>query len=322
MATDTPPPPPAPPTTEVKPEKPAMPDVAFGPATPSDAPKKMPKVTIASPGADQSIAADKAKDFDVKINVKDWETQTGGPHVHLILDNKPYKPVYDPKAAVKMGDLVPAGETIAEGEHLIVAFPSRMNHESVKGQGALAMVHFWVGKKGKSEWKPKEPMLVYSRPKGTYNASKADHVLVDWYLANAELGESKFSIKANVSGPDLGADGRTVKITEWKPYALDNLRNGDYKISLELDDKEGKPVPGAWNSTTRTITINRDAPEDPPAMPPASSSDKDKKKDEKAEAKDKSKDEKKAEKGEKKEEKGEKKEEKKIEKGEKKEEKK
>jgi hypothetical protein len=294
VATDTPPPPPPPPPpAETKPEKPAMPDIAFGPTTASDAPKKLPKVTIASPTAEQSIAADKAKDFDVKINVKDWETQTGGPHVHLILDNKPYKPVYDAKGAVKLGDLVPAGETVAEGEHLIVAFPSRMNHESVKGQGALAMVHFWVGKKGKSDWKAKDPMLVFSRPKGTYNASKADHVLVDWYLANAELGDGKYSIKATVTGPDLGTDGRTMKITEWKPYALENLRNGDYKISMELDDKDGKAVPGAWNSTTRTVTINRDAPEDPPPAMPATS-DKDKKKDEKADAK--SKDEKKGDK--------------------------
>ena len=300
------PPPPPPPPVAVEPppatpppatpppaaEKPALPDVAFGPATPSDTPKKLPKVTIKSPTAEQSIAADKAKDFDVKIDVKDWETQTGGPHVHLILDNKPYKPVYDAKGSVKLGDLVPAGDSIAEGEHLIVAFPSRMNHESVKGQGALAMVHFWVGKKGKSEMKAKDPMFIFSRPKGTYNASKADHVLVDWYLANAELGDGKFSIKANVSGPGIDGDGRSLKITEWKPYALDNLRNGDYKIAMELQDKDGKTVPGAWNSTTRTITVNRDAPEDPPTMPPASATDKDKKKDEKADAKDKSKDEK------------------------------
>src|SRR6266699_2733027 len=56
-------------------------------------------------------------------------------------------------------------------------------------------------------------MLVYSRPKGTYNASKADHVLVDWYLANAELGDGKFSLKANVSGPGIEGDGRSLKIT-------------------------------------------------------------------------------------------------------------
>ena len=105
-------------------------------------------------------------------------------------------------------------------------------------------------------------------PQGDYNGSKADHVLVDWYLVNAELGDGKFSIKARVTGPDIDADGRTLKITQWKPYALDNLRNGDYKISLELDDKDGKAVPGAWNSTTRTITINRDAADDPPPTPP------------------------------------------------------
>ena len=281
-AAETPPPPP--PTPEPPPpEKPTLPDVAFGPATPSDTPKKTPKVTIKSPTPEQSVAADKAKDFEVKLDVKDWPTELGGPHVHLILDNKPYKAIYDPKVPVKLSELVPGGDSIPEGEHLLVAFPSRMNHESVKAQGALAMTHFWVGKKGKSEWKAKDPMLIFSRPKGAYNASKADHVLVDWYLANAELGDGKFSIKANVTGPGIEGDGRSLKITEWKPHALDNLRNGDYKISLELQDKEGKAVAGAWNATTRTITINRDAPEDPPMMPPAAASEKDKKpKDDKA----------------------------------------
>jgi len=272
-------PPPAPPSEAPPPaaEKPALPDIAFGPATPSDTPKKLPKVSLRSPTPEQQIAPEKAKDFDVKVDVRDWETQTGGPHIHLILDNKPYKPVYDPKAPVKLSDLVPAGDSIPEGEHLLVAFPSRMNHESVKGKGALAMVHFWVGKKGKSEWKAKDPLLIYSRPKGTYNASKADHVLLDWYLANAELGDGKFSIKASVAGPGLEGEGRSVKITEWKPYALDNLRNGDYKLSMELQDKDGKPAPGAWNSTTRTITINRDAPEDPPMAPAAAPEKKDEK---------------------------------------------
>jgi hypothetical protein len=293
---EAPPPPPPPAPEPPAPEKPTLPDVAFGPATPSDAPKKAPKVTIKTPTPEQAIAADKAKDFEVKLDVKEWPTELGGPHVHLILDNKPYKPIYDPKTPAKLSELL-GGDAPAEGEHLLVAFPSRMNHESVKAQGALAMVHFWVGKKGKSEWKAKDPMLVYSRPKGAYNASKADHVLVDWYLANAELGDGKFSVKANVAGPGIEGDGRSLKITEWKPHALDNLRNGEYKISLELDDKDGKAVPGAWNSTTRTITINRDAPEDPPMAPPAApASDKDKKpKDDKAAAdkpKDKPKDDK------------------------------
>src|SRR5437764_12222053 len=116
---------------------------------------------------------------------------------------------------------MPGGESVAKAEHVLETSTGWMNYDPVKGQGALAMVHFWVGKKGKSDWKAKDPLLVYSRPKGTYNASKADHVLVDWYLANAEHGDGKFSIKASVSGHDMGADGRTRKVTEWEPYALD-----------------------------------------------------------------------------------------------------
>jgi hypothetical protein len=279
---ETPPTPPA--ATEAPPpaaDKPALPEVAFGPQTASDQPKKLPKVTISAPTAEQSIAKEKAKDFDVKLNVKDWETAPGSSHVHLILDNKPYKPIYDPKKPVKLSELVPAGEELAEGEHLLVAFPSRMNHESVKAPGALASVHFWVGKKGKSEWKAKDAFLIYSRPKGTYNASKADHVIVDWYLANAELGDGKDSLKATVKGPGLDEGGRSLTIKEWKPYVLENLRNGEYTISLELEDKDGKAVPGAWNSTTRTIVINRDAPEDAPP-PAATAPEKDKDKDKKA----------------------------------------
>src|SRR5262245_21252668 len=68
VADTTNPPPPAPPP-ETKPKKPAMPDIAFEAATPSDNPKKMPKMTIKSPTAEQSVAPDKTKDFEIKIDV-------------------------------------------------------------------------------------------------------------------------------------------------------------------------------------------------------------------------------------------------------------
>ena len=79
--------------------------------------------------------------------MKNWKTAPGDQHVHLILDAKPYKPIYDPKAPVKLCDLT-GGEPLAEGQHVLVAFPSRANHESVKTAGALSITEFWVGKKG------------------------------------------------------------------------------------------------------------------------------------------------------------------------------
>ena len=35
--------------------------------------------------------------------------------MHLILDNKPYKPIYDAKVATKLSEL-PSGDAIAEGD--------------------------------------------------------------------------------------------------------------------------------------------------------------------------------------------------------------
>jgi hypothetical protein len=56
------------------------------------------------------------------------------------------------------------------------------------------------------------------------------------------------------------------------PYYLDNLQNGSYTVKLDLLKGDGSPQPGAWNSTTRQITIDHNAPPPPAAAsaPPPS----------------------------------------------------
>ncbi len=253
-----------------------MPDVVFGPKTASDAPKKAPRLLVLSPMQDALLATAQARTTDVRVSLTGWETQKGGSHVHLILDNHPYKALFDLKDPVKLGDLLAPGEELTEGEHVLIAFPSRMNHESVKAEGALCVQRFWVGKRGKSAWKSHEsPLLVFSRPKGAYNGDKADEVLVDWYLANVELGD-KFQIRATLKGPGLDEVGRVISIKEWRPYMLANLRNGDYTISMELLEKSGQvvpsPFPAEFNATTRTIHIDHAASDAPPAAAPSPAS--------------------------------------------------
>jgi len=267
----TPPPPPVetpsePVETPAEPQAPSLPDVSFGPTRASDQPAKAPRVQITAPKMDQVLTGT-PEDFAVKLDVKNWETAHGGAHVHLILDDRPYMAIYDTKEPIKLSSLLGPGETLSEGEHRLVAFASRQNHESVKQKDAVSVVRFWVGKKDKSDWKPKtDPMLVYSRPKGTYNGSAADNILVDWYLVNAKLGETH-QLRATVHGPGIEETGRQLTVTEWRPLALDYLRSGDYTITLELLDAEGNPVPGAWNETTRTITVNREAADAQPPSP-------------------------------------------------------
>jgi hypothetical protein len=232
-----------------------------GAASPDPA-APLPTVKITQPAKDQVIPADKANAFDVKLDVKNWQTATGSQHVHLILDNKPYKAIYDPKQPVKLSELA-GGEAIAEGQHVLVAFPSRANHESVKTKDAMSIVQFWVGKKGEAKTDTKKPMLVYSRPKGEYKGDMANHVLVDFQLANVTLAEGKEHVDITVTGPGIDKE-LTAKAEKFgPPFYLDNLQNGSYTLKVELKDKDGKLIEGPWNATTRKITIDRDAPAEP-----------------------------------------------------------
>lgn len=268
---------PAAPTTPA-PEAPKAPPappptLTLGAASPD--PAQLPTVAFTAPKKDVVVPLAKAADFEVKLDVKNWLTATGSAHVHLILDNKPYKPIYDTKGPIKLSELT-GGEALAEGQHVLVAFPSRANHESVKTKGAFTSVEFYVGKKVADTVDLKKPLLVYSRPKGEYKGDNANHVLVDFYVANVTLGEGKEHVAVSVSGPGLDKSLTANAFGFGAPFYLDGLQNGAYTVKLDLLDKDNKMVAGPWNSTTRTITINRDAPADNPhgnhAMPAATSS--------------------------------------------------
>lgn len=262
------------------PPPPPLPAVEFGEGAPAAAPEKAPTIALKAPARDQVISRDKAGDFEVKIDLKGWDVPAGGNHVHLILDGRPYKRIDDPKQPIKLKDVDPNYE-LKEGQHVLVAFPSRPTHESVKPVGKaapVAVVPFWIGKKGEVTWKPTDPTLVFSRPKGANNGPPPEAgILVDFYLANAELGDGKFSIEATLKGPGL-EDGKTIAIKEWRPFRIKNARSGTYSLHMKLLDKDKKAVPGAWNDVTREFQVDLAAPSDahahappPPAPPPAAS---------------------------------------------------
>jgi hypothetical protein len=262
-----PPPPPAPPAASVVPsvsaaasaEAPTTPPPApvtltQGTASP-DPPPPLPTVKILTPAKGQVIPLAKAGDFEVKLDVKNWKTAKGDAHVHLILDAKPYHPVYDPKAdVVKLSELT-GGDPLAEGQHILVSFPSRANHESVKTPGALAITEFWIGKKGEKAQDIGKPMIIYSRPKGEYKGDMANHVLIDFQISNAKLSPSGDHAHITVTGPGID-NSLTADATQFgPPFYLDGVRDGSYSVKLELLGTDGKLLPGSWNSTTRSIAI-------------------------------------------------------------------
>lgn len=251
-AVEAPPPPPA--------EK-KMPAAIVEDMKASDDPKPMPTVKITAPKNDASVGdLAKAKDFEVKLDVKDWATVEKGPHVHLILDGLPYKPIYDTAKPVKVSELL-AGTELTEGEHTLVAFASRATHESVKGAGAQSLVTFWVGKKGKAAFDAKKPHLVYSRPKGENKGTMAQELLLDFYLFGTKLDKGE-KVKYSITGGGLVAP-LMGEFTTWAPKIAKFLPKGDYEVTLELVDKDGKAFEGPLTKTTRKgIKLDPDAPAD------------------------------------------------------------
>lgn len=170
-----------------------------------------------------------------------------GQHVHLILDERPYEAVYDVTEPVVFRDLEP-------GAHLLVAFPSRQWHESVKETGASDMTWFFVGDTaGVAPFDPDGPLLTYSRPKGEYEGADADSVMVDFYLANATLGrgEGEYVVRLTVDG------SQTFEIDRWAPHYIVGLSEGEHAFRLDLLDAALEPVGGEFASTERIITIVR-----------------------------------------------------------------
>src|SRR5678816_1771593 len=105
-------------------------------------PERMPAVTIVQPKQGQAIAQDKLDNVEIKLDVRDFAMQRGGAHVNVVLDNGPYRAVYDPSDRLRLGDFAP-DEPLAEGTHVLVAFPVNEAHVAIRserGKNPVAVV--------------------------------------------------------------------------------------------------------------------------------------------------------------------------------------
>jgi hypothetical protein len=159
-----------------------------------------------------------------------------GQHIHLIVDNDPYSAHYT----------ADFDREIADGTHVALAFLSRSYHESVKGTHVVRT--FTVGEPSGEPADLSAPHLFYSRPKGTYTGAGAKYLMLDFYLVNTTIGPDGNKVRATINGAEF-------MLTDWVPYVIVGLPMGEAKVQLELIDAEGKPVPGPFNSVTRSVTL-------------------------------------------------------------------
>ena len=237
-----------------------LPPVELRPADDPRAPERMPRVTVLSPRGGELVRADKLPGFEVKLDVFGWPMAPGEAHVVVILDDGPPRLVTEPKATLKLAELVPGGRKPSVGHHLLFVYPARKEGVAVRperGKSApFAVVPFAVGEAGRRAWKPSDPMVVIGRPRGAYAGPAADDVLLDFYLFAAELGPKKQALRATVTLP--GGESRTFPIASWAPQLLRNLPTGDVRVRLELLDRDGKPVTSAYAAAERSFSVARD----------------------------------------------------------------
>jgi hypothetical protein len=162
-----------------------------------------------------------------------------GQHIHFILDNEPYSAHYEPEFKREM----------PEGTHYLVAFLSRSYHESVKNDKSFIAKKFVVGAASDDmNVDLDKPTMIYSRPKGEYSGADTENLLLDFFLLNTTLSEDGNKVRATINGQEF-------MITEWAPYVIKGLVNGEVTIKLELLDSNGTLIPGGFNEVTRTVTL-------------------------------------------------------------------
>jgi hypothetical protein len=168
-----------------------------------------------------------------------------GPHLHVVLDNRPYIAHYDADAPLVFKDLEP-------GSHTLRVFAGKPWHESFKNSEAYAQVSFHVlAPTPEYVPQPQLPLLTYNRPTGSYGA---EPILVDFWLANAPVRESLLSDLPRDWRIRYTLNGQSGLLDRWESFYLKGFRPGRNVMVLELVDSKGDPIRNVFNSAAREIT--------------------------------------------------------------------
>jgi hypothetical protein len=208
-----------------------------------------PQIAILTPQLDEVL---QNSTVTVRFQVKDLpifkEPQYElGPHLHVILDNQPYIPVYDVNQPLILQELPP-------GTHTLRVFASRPWHESFKNEGAYAQTTFHIfTKTDDNSPDTRLPLLTYSRPQGSYGA---EPILIDFYLTNAPL-----RLGGKDNSDDLFSDWRirctindeSFVFDRWQAVYLKGFKPGNNWVKLEFLDNQGNAVKNAFNTTVRLV---------------------------------------------------------------------
>lgn len=172
---------------------------------------------------------------------QDHANSKEGQHIHNIVDNEPYTAHYTTSFS----------KPIKDGSHVVLSFLSRSYHESLKHKDAFDLRIMNVGNSTSGlgvNFDKNGQHLFYSRPKGDYTGNDTKKVMLDFYLVNTNLANNGNQVRATINGTEF-------MLNEWLPYTIEGLPMGENTIKLELIDKDGRVVPGPFNTVERKFNL-------------------------------------------------------------------
>jgi hypothetical protein len=185
-------------------------------------------------------------------------TTDQGQTIHVVVDNQPYFPVYEPA-------LDPFNEEgwyyetsykfelpkLESGEHLLRVFLARSFGECLKGEWSFTASTFTIGNKPEtSRYDLSKPFLTYNEPSNQMYLTEDMPILLDFFVSNCELSSDGYKVRLTV-------DGNTTRtLTAWQPYYIYGLKKGNHTIRIELLNSRGKPLTFPMTSAEQTITVH------------------------------------------------------------------
>ncbi|MBK8254585.1 MAG: hypothetical protein IPK82_18195 [Polyangiaceae bacterium] len=227
---------------------------------------KAPELSISQPTKNAVIPTTKAATFEARVGIKSGQLAAGD-HLCVVLDKRPCKRVDDPSKSIPLSSL----GALDEGQHVLSVLARRATGELYRtGKSApFASVSFFVGKKTQSVHKDGAPMLFYTAPEK--GPAPAEGVLIDFFLANAEVRSGVYIIAATVGGPGIESGVGMLLETD-RPLRMKHAREGEYLSRLTLlefvpdlgNSKSvttvtytSKPVGGPFGEVERSIFVTK-----------------------------------------------------------------
>jgi hypothetical protein len=225
--------------------------------------EQAPHVELMFPLAGKRIATEKAAAYAIKVKTSNWSDEL---RLMLMLDDFTPLVLQAPEDAVTLGRLVPEDRELSPGIHRLfvtAVHPTKgsVRLEKPRSRAPFSAIEFWVGD---AEASPAPnttgPRLVHLAPSGTYNGSRGENVLVDFQVLGLDTARREVEVEVARTSPGNKAFGR-LRLPHDALATIESLESGDYDVTVRLLDPEGAAVPFAEGVKSRTITVNRDAPE-------------------------------------------------------------